>query len=141
MEHRQNIFSGKPALECRLQFGLQYSLLCSYFMCLMAVLEKVVYSVFCWFVSVRFMYGQDTAICPVTPDLLCPADWNVVTKVRQHVYSIASIIFDQKSFLKKKQGLHGRKLQKKLSPFDSCWFITEIFYISKIFFLKTCAGM
>ena len=87
------------------------------------------------------MYGQGAVICPVTPVYHVQPSETVVTKVRQHVYSIASIIFDQKSFLKKKQGLHGRKLQKKLSPFDSCWFITEIFYISRIFFLKTCAGM
>ena len=66
------------------------------------------------------MYGQGAVICPVTPVYHVQPSETVVTKVRQHVYSIASIIFDQKSFLKKKQGLHGRKLQKKLPPFDSC---------------------
>ena len=56
------------------------------------------------------MYGQGAVICPVTPVYHVQPSETVVTKVRQHVYSIASIIFDQKSFLKRKQGLHGRKL-------------------------------
>ena len=56
------------------------------------------------------MYGQGAVICPVTPVYHVQPSETVVTKVRQHVFSIASIIFDQKSFLKKKQGLHGRKI-------------------------------
>ena len=67
------------------------------------------------------MYGQGAAICPVTPVYHLQPPETVVTKVRQHVYSIASIFFDQKSFLKKKNKAYmGEKLQKKLPPFDSC---------------------
>ena len=60
------------------------------------------------------MYGQGAVICPVTPVYHVQPSETVVTKVRQHVYSIASIIFDQKSFLKKTR-LTWEKTSKKVA--------------------------
>ena len=48
------------------------------------------------------MYGQGAVICPVTPVYHVQPSETVVTKVRQQVCSIASIIFDQKKVIKEK---------------------------------------
>ena len=83
------------------------------------------------------MYGQGAVICPVTPVYHVQPSETVVTKVRQHVYSIASIIFDQKSFLKKKNKAYmGENFKKSCLPLIVVAFMTEIFYISKIFFFQ-----
>ena len=52
-------------------FGVQFNLLCCYFMFLMVVLENVCFQYFVEFLA-TFIYGQGAAICPVTPAQSCP---------------------------------------------------------------------
>ena len=63
-----NIFWGE---SCIGMFGVQFNLLCCYFMFLMVVLENVCFQYFVDFLA-TLMYGQGADICHVTPVQSCP---------------------------------------------------------------------